>query len=275
MGPFRKKGKKSNSAKKSVKKAIKAASAKIFTKKVKNVVSNLAEKKVYRYSYSLTEVAGLNYFTGSAWGLDNGIFAVTPFQNRISITQGTTQSTRIGNKIRTHSNILDGILITQPYNLSYNAVPQPTNVLLYIFKIKGGGDTFDATMSGFYQNNNSSITPTSTLLDTLLEVNSDNYTVLYKRMYKVGFAENAATGNDPNNQRYTNNDYKRNVRFRIDLTKYTDKVIKYNDNSTTPTNNILYCAIMPIPTDSYIPSAGNGIRPVGLVLNQTFTYTDD
>lgn len=252
----------------------KKASKKVFRKAVKRVLDSTAEKKIVRYNYSLTSVAGIGYYNSVSWGLDNGLFVISPLNNRLDITSGTGQSNRIGNRIRTYSAMLNCVLLTQPHETNYNPIPKPMDVLVYIYKVKGGGNTVQNTLSGFYQNNNSSIAPTSSQLDTLLPVNLDTYTVLYKRMFKLGFATNTGTGSQNVYQNYTSNDYKRTCRFRVNLTKLLDKVYRFDDTTDTPTNSLLYMAVMPVASDNVIPAAGNGLRPVGLMMDQYMRFTD-
>lgn len=258
-----------------IRKAIRKENKRIFNKKVKSVITSMAEKLEVRYGYSKTGIAGISYYNSTGtWGLDDGLFVISPYQNRLSIVQGDAQNSRQGNRIRTKSAWLNGILTTQPYHVTYNPNPQPMDVLVYIYKVKGGGDTVQSTLAGFYQNNASTTAPQTNQYDTLLPINTDTYTLCWRRLFKLGPAENAATGNDATNQRWSNNDYKRTCRFRVNLTKFYDKVFKYDDNSGSPTNNILYMAVLPINTDNSTPAVGNGLRPVGLVFNQTFRYLD-
>lgn len=259
-----------------VKKAIKTARRKVFRNAVTKIVKGLAEKKMVREQQSLTSVAGLGYYNSDAscWGLDKGIFIISPYQNRLNIPQGDGQGDRVGNSVRTVNSYIWGALYTQPYDIGYNPTPRPMDVMLYIVQRKGQGDTAMTTLSGFYQNNSTSQAPSSGQIDTLLPINRDQYTVYYKRMFKLGFADNTGTGVDGTYQRYTNNDYKRTCRFRINVTKYLRKIYKYSDTATTPSCNALYMIIMPVNSDTTIPASGNNLRPIGLIYNQQYTFVD-
>lgn len=259
---------------KSVKKAVVKAKNTMFSNKVRRVVNNLAEKKIVRYNYSLGDVAGVGYYNSVSWGLDNGLFVISPINNRLDINQGDGQAQRTGNRIRTYSAWLNCNLVTAKYNATYNPTPTLIDCLVYIYRVKAGGNTVQTVLSGFYQDNNSSIAPTVSQLDTLLPTNTDSYTVLWKRMFKLGFAENAATGNDANQQRYSNNDYKRSCRFRVNLTKFYNKIYRYSDTDDTPFNSLLYMAILPVNADGTIPGIGNGLRPVQCFISQSYRFTD-
>ncbi|MBC6626281.1 hypothetical protein [Pseudomonas sp.] len=257
-----------------VRKALRSANRKVFNRKVRSVITTMAEKHEARFGYMKTDVAGIGYYNSVSWGVDDGLFVISPLQSRLAIVQGDAQNSRQGNRIRTQSSWLNGVLTVQPYNAAYNPNPRPIDCLVYIYKVRGGGNSVQSTLAGFYQNNATTTAPQTSLYDTVFPINTDTYQVVWRRMFKLGAAANPGTGIDNNNQRWESNDYKRTCRFRVNLTKFYDKVWRYDDNTPTPTNNILYLAILPINSDNTIPASGNGLRPVGFVMNQTFRYLD-
>jgi len=67
----------------------------------------------------------------ASWGLDNGVYTLHPTQNRISIAQGTGQGQRVGNRIRTKSSYIKGILFTQQQNANNKKEKFKTNTSGY------------------------------------------------------------------------------------------------------------------------------------------------
>lgn len=232
------------------------------------------EVKQVRMLYNNTGGFGLPDFNSASWSLDNGIYTLHPTQNRISIAQGTGQGQRVGNRIRVKSCYISGILYAQQQNAAYNPTPKPCEVVMYIYRLIGGGNTVDTTMTNFYQNGNTAGSPTGSLVDLTFPINKDRYRIVYRRVFKIGPADNTGTGSSAGLQYFANNDYKRNQRFYIPLTKYMDKIIRYNDTSLTCNNDTLYLAILPLMADGSANAAGNALLPVNCSMTQVFNYTD-
>lgn len=232
------------------------------------------EVKTYRYLYSNTGAFGCPDFNSVNWGLDNGVYLLNPTQNRIAISQGTGQGQRVGNNIRTKSSYISGILYANQQNASYNVTPKPYEVMFIIYKIIGQGNIADVTLTGLFQNANTQSTPTGTLQDLTMPFNKDRYRIFYKKVFKIGPAENTGTGASAGLAYFSNNDYKRNQRFYIPLTKYMDKRMKYNDTATNVQNDNLYLAILPLACDGSQQVAGNFLAPVNCLMTQTYNYTD-
>lgn len=232
------------------------------------------ETKTVRYSYINTGGFGLPDFNGTTWGLDNGIYQLHPNQNRIQISLGVQQNQRVGNRVRMKSSYISGIFYTQQQNATYNPTPKPVEVLCMIYRKIGGGNTIDTTMSGFFQNGGGTTTPTGSLIDLTLPVNKDAYKVYYRRVFKIGPADNTGTGSSIGLQYFANNDYKRNQRFFIPLTKYLDKNIRFNDSNNNCQNDVVYMAMIPLMADGTINTAGNALLPVSCIMNQVYNYTD-
>lgn len=232
------------------------------------------EVKTTRYMYSNTGAFALPDYNSVNWGLDNGVYLLNPTQNRIAISQGTGQGQRVGNSIRTKSSYLSGILYANQQNASYNVTPKPYEVMFVIYKIIGQGNTADVTLTGLFQNGNTQSTPTGTLQDLTMPINKDKYRIYYRKVFKIGPAENTGTGSSTGLQFYANNDYKRNQKFYIPLTKYMDKRMKFNDAEQNVRNDNLYLAILPLACDGTQGVAGNFAAPVNCIMTQTYNYTD-
>lgn len=256
------------------KKAYSATRKPYIAKVVKRTMKSMAEVKQTRILYTKSDNTGLSPYNSSNWSLDNGLFALSPVQNRIEIPQGDGEGNRIGNRVTTKSSYLTGCFYPTAYDTVFNPTPRPQDVMVIIYKIIGGGSTITSTLSTLFQNGNTASGPTSSLIDTTLPINTDKYKIFYKKIFKIGSADNTGSGSATANQFYANNDYKRNQRFYIPLTKFMDKVYKYDNSNLSANNNMLYMAVLPMNCDGSQPAAGNLLRTVSMIMTQVYKYTD-
>lgn len=257
-----------------VRKAVRRAPSKVQKKMVQRVVRSMAETKQTRILYTKTDITGLAPYNGVNWALDNGLFALSPVQNRIDIAQGDGEGDRTGSRITTKASYLSGIFYAPPYDVTYNPTPRPQEVMVIIFKVIGGGSNIISDLTGLFQGGNSTVSPTTSLIDTTLPFNTDKYRVFYKRIFKVGVSDAGGTGTSAVYQSYTNNDYKRNCRFFIPITKYLDKIMKYDGSSRSANNAQLYMAVLPVNADGSQPASGNSLRTVCMVMTQVYKFQD-
>lgn len=231
---------------------------KAVAKICKRVITNMAEKKTVRYNWAKSFGA----YNTTNWSLD-GIYPLTPQASFTDIAQGTGQGNRVGNRITVRKLIFNGIMNTEGYDINFNASPQPLEVLMVIFRNRADPNTFTTNLTNFFQNGNGASSPNGTTTDTIFPINTDRYTVYYKRIFKLGFAEYNGTGVDSNNQKWSNNDYKLNQRFYVDCTKYVNKVMRFNDTVNTPITPVLHVAFLPMRADgSGVSAATNAMMKV-------------
>lgn len=226
---------------------------KAFTKLVQAVISrNLENKSRQAFRTSM----GCIYPQPGGSYIEYGLVPVSPVDSTglvvdsaIVIKQGTGQGQRVGNTIRTKYASIKGIL--RP-NLSTADVPVPLEVVMYIFKMKdqSSGNTLfyanDLVANEFYQRNNSYGGVTGELIDIVSAINQDMVHLYHKRVFKLGTSEGSTTGGKPNN------DFAFNRKFSINITSYLPKVIKYNDDTGTPSINPLYMLILPYRADGSV-----------------------
>lgn len=267
---------------KKVKKSLKAS------KTVKNIVkrefSKMIKVKDKRFSVANIGVnvstglplasSALPFYNNAAFAIGNGCWIISPSPSSQAIAQGTGQGDRISNSIRIKKSTINMYLWQMGYDATYNPTPQPVNVIMIIYKIKGQGNTASASLSGLFQNGNTQSSPSNQLLDLCLPFNKDLYTVYYKKVIKVGFASNAGTGIDNAEQRFDSNDYMSCPHVKVDITKYLDTVYKYNDASTTPTNDFVYLAMWPVYNNNTFELATSNIYPYGATIDFYTQYTD-
>lgn len=153
-----------------------------------------------------------------------------------TITQGTGQANRIGNKIRL-SRLNFSFLIWA--KKADNGVQVPLDVCMYVFTDKLApttqtpGPIVDAlngtgTNPYFFQAGNSTQGAAGTISDELLRVNDDRFTLHKKKIFKISLA---------NQTLWHNNDYKNSRKFTINLAKYMPKNVQWSDGNATALNS--------------------------------------
>lgn len=150
--------------------------------------------------------------------------------NIFSLSQGPGQSQRIGNIIKLKRWIVKGTFLadTSPTTL----FPYQGVVNLYLLR-RYDYQPVTTTLDGFYQDGNITYSPQGQAMERLFPINTDVYKVYWHRKFKLGFAD-GTSGN-------ANNDFKLTPSFGLDICKYVckNKVIKYDDAATDPTDQLL------------------------------------
>lgn len=240
---------------------------------VRKELDKMAEVKQVAYTWNQIGSGGLaNYSLGAGtWGVNN-IIPFFPQTSYLSIAQGTGQGARVGNSIRTHSLIYEGVLYPNQYNATYNPTPIPQEVMFLLISRKDTGDTLLTQLSALYQVGSATANPDGTLMDIIRDFNRDLYNVHYKRVFKIGAAENVGTGAVPGFQNYASNDFAYNRKFKMDLTKYIDKVVKFNDatNTQTGAKNYIFGVWMTCDADG----TGATHQPTCVTSNLIFKFID-
>lgn len=240
---------------------------------VRKALDRLTETKQVAYTWNQIGSNGLaNYSSGSGvWGVRN-IIPFFPQATYLNIAQGNTQGTRVGNSVRTHSLVYSGVVYPNQYNASYNPYPIPQEVMFLLLSRKDTGDTLLTTLTGLYQTGGATANPDGTVFDIVRDFNYDLYNIHYKRVFKIGAAENVGTGAVPGFQNYASNDFKYNQKFRMDLTKYIDKIVKFNDSTNTQTGgkNYIFGVWMTCDADG----TGSTYEPTCITSQLVYKYKD-
>lgn len=228
-----------------VSKVSKVVRSKVFKKKVQRIVNSNLETKVVNYranDKNILNVASADW-VGTVLNLVPG---GTGGNNMFTISQGDGQGQRSGNIITPKGLYLRGIVRAAPaYDPVTNYNPCPMYVTMYVARLKqhlSDSSTELETVidNTVFQNGSSSLGMSGLPNDLLNTFNSDQITLLYKRVFKLGFAEypSSAGSNVANNtyQRYMNNDFKVMRMFKINLSKFLPKKMKFNDTTDICTN---------------------------------------
>lgn len=241
---------------------------------VKKALDNLTESKSVQYTWNQIGSGGLCNWaaTTATWNTNNvrAFFPVTT--DGLVIAQGTGEANRVGNSVRTRSLIYSGVIYPNQYNATYNPTPIPQEVCFMLISRKDTGDTNPGTFAALYESGNSSANPDGTVFDLVREINTDLYTVHYKRVFKIGAAENTGTGAVAGFQNYANTDFKYNQKFKMDLTKYIDKEIRFNDssNGATAMKHYIWGVWMTCDADG----TGSTHQPTCVTSQLVYKYSD-
>lgn len=245
---------------------------KVVKEEVVKRVMEIAETKMAVYPWTCLQANGLCNYNNASWSTFN-ILAITPFAGYLTISQGTGQNDRLGNKIRTSRLTYRGVLHANPYNVTYNSSPTPQVVMFVVFKKRDlGGNTLLTSIPSFYQTGTGATAPQGSMFDICAPFNKDLYEIKYKRVFKVGASVNTGGGTAPNWQNMANNDFSRAAVFNMDLTKYIPKTILYNDGSSTPACDTVYACWLPCPSDGTTGSSVN--VPLQLTSEVTYEFKD-
>lgn len=169
------------------------------------------------------------------------------------ISQGTGQSNRVGNKIRTVSNTLRFQFRMADYNAATNSPAMPWTVAWFIGYQKNTPlNQPDTVFPFFWQDGNGAFGPTGAVADMLFTVNSDYWTVFKRGKFMLGhssYAPPSTTGVGPETMYYANNDLSMVKNLSINLTKYTIKNVRFNDGTGTPTTRSIFMWFFVYPID--------------------------
>lgn len=250
----------------------KKAPTKMVSKAVKSYVSKAIHRNIENKSYQVGYSADLGSYNSN-----NILYAtaLTPYVGGLSVTQGVTQSTRIGNQIKLRKLRFNFVLSARTYNAGNNPSPQPCDIEMMICSLKSASGEMPTNIdiANLYQLNASSIPPSGFIYDMTQKVNTDLFHV-YKRMrFKVGYSTAGGTGINAGAQSFANNDYKLNIIRNLDITKYAPKTITYNDNSQTPTSRCLFVLFNVMPTVGGSTFAA-GVYPVRIDSTIFIDYED-
>lgn len=235
----------------------------------REMTRNMETKSIQQYNLDRTlRTPGDPFFD------DNNVFALGPDPSTMLILQGTGNASRIGNRIRTKKLTIKGVFTPTGYDGVYNPGPTPMQIKMYVFY-----DKYDPTAvprpdaSGdFFDNGNGTRTFARDVTDMMMPVNTDRYRILTTRKFKLGFQQYTGSGNNPPNGNYSNNDFKLNCNFSLDLTKYYPKNVRFMDNSSLPTTRSLYCMVEAVTCSG--SATQTFIRGVQMQYVQEYKYTD-
>lgn len=165
------------------------------------------------------------------------------------ISQGTDDGKRIGNKIKLVKGTLKGFVNIRPYDVTLNPNPLPVWVKIWLCRYTSfNTNALSATSSStdFFQVSSGNVGFQGSMLDMVLPMNPDNWTMLDSRTFKLGVTNSLATGPTSTAGYLDNSDMAQ--QFMFDLTPHASTLI-FNDTSITPLNNNLFVAFQVVRAD--------------------------
>lgn len=238
-----------------------------FNKRVKMVVSGMAENKVANYRNTINMQAA----TATNWATT--VIPITPYTSYLAIDQGTGQGQRVGNAIRIKKLKISGVLRPLPYNVTTNTDPVPLFIKLMFMTRKDSSTAVSTNVSDLLQYGSSAESPGFQLVNLTRPVNTDDWMVHTVRTFKLGYATYDGTSIDPGAQSFANNDFKLNHFVNIDLTKYCPKLIKFDDNTFLPSTRNIVMYPFVYRADSSTPISAAEI-PALFEMNLDIQYED-
>jgi len=190
----------------------------------------------------------------------------------MTINQGVGSSGRIGNEIKTKKLTWKGIIAPLPYDATYNNLPTPVVLKLWIFYDKTDPTAIPAPLSNFFQYGGTNKGFSNDLVDTIFPENTDRYRILTTRTFKLGFANYEGSGLNAAAQAFANNDFKFNQEFSIDLTKYYPQRVRFDENVGTPTTRGLFAQFTVVRADGAAMNAA--VIPCNFQFVQDYVYED-
>lgn len=233
-------------------------------KYVKSAIHRNIENKM-RYNYAANQPIQTGQNSTMTWPL---------IPSGISV--GVYAGDRIGNCIKPVKGIWKCNVNLLPYDATNNNQPRPVWVKIWVVRdLKNAGQlaTMDSTsFVNFFNGNNTSLPFQNNTLDTVFDVNTDNFRVLTTRMFKLGCTSMYNVAPLPNTTTsYLDNSVMAKS-ITIDYTKYVRKQLKYQDNvSGLPNNDNLYFVIQAVACDG---SSSLDQRMIEMHYTNRFYYED-
>jgi len=240
-------------------------------KVIRREIARTEEVKAKQQFVSLKQL----WTTGNV-NFPNNVVSLGPQPGSLPINQGTGQGDRIGNKIMTKKLTFKGVITPVDWDTTLNPNPRPLQVKMVLLYDREDPNDPPIPGSTFFQDGGSTTGFTGTQMDLIKPYNEDRYRILMTKTWKLGFASYTGTASSSANQlewqAYSNNDFKLNINFNIDVTKYYPKQVKFNDNNSTPMNRGLFALFYCISADGTVMPAA--WQPAWLTFMQDYRFTD-
>jgi len=255
-------------SRKAIKSATVSVKAKGLRKAIKREVDRLAEKRTATFQTN-TEIENASWTTFA--NMSGGFWPLSPYNGYLTIAQGSTQGARTGNKIRVAKAKLSLILYPQPYDAVSNPSPRPQYVKFWFVRPKAQANSTTLTINNFFQNGASALAFNGGLVDLNNQVNSQQYTLLGSKVYKLGNATISQPG-VTNSQLFANNDFPVSVIKTLDITKYLYKEYQFNDSDNTAINDMTVMFVEGINADG--TAIANGVWSSNMNFRVSVDYVD-
>jgi len=188
---------------------------------------------------------------------DFNAYPMAPLNTYWTVPQGTGQGNRVGNIIKVRKCTLSYVLRPAQYDALTNPNPQPSEVVMFLGYVRNtpAFAPVPGDINQLFQAGSSSLAPVGSLKDIISIYNTDYWMIKKSWRHKLGFANNAGSGNSPASQSFANNDFKLNVVKRLDITKHMPKTCVFNDTSSTTNTKNLFLMFYAVSTNGGVYSS--------------------
>jgi len=163
-----------------------------------------------------------------------------------TLSQGTGNSQRIGNSVKVRRAFIRGHVNLTPYNAQFNPLVGPIMIKIWLLKSKlvNSPVLADTQMAAdFFEANNTTVGPQANMLDMILTENKEKFVIFKTKKFELGATSSqsavAALPLNLDNSKFT-------IPFYFSFGKHLKKVTRYNDASTSCTNNNLFLAFQAV-----------------------------
>lgn len=231
--------------KKMVRKSVRKSRRVSGKPKLSSTIKKYVKKEVHR---NIENKEKLNYVANQSIQVGNAGTSTYPLL--MNIVQGTGDSDRVGNQIRTVKGQIKLCVNLRPYDVSTNPNPQPTWVrVLVVRDLKNSGQlsTMDATAWGcFWRGNNTTLGIQGNPLDMNFEVNKDYFRLLYDKVFKLGIGNHISGPTNPSSY-FDNSPMAK--KLTINWGKFAKKQLKFTEGNNYPNNDNLYIVFLSCSAD--------------------------
>ena len=251
-------------ARKTTKKA--KASHKVATVgMVKKMIAGRIEKKFYTLASSNVAVTIQN---NTAPALGAGCIDCLPV-----LVQGSTSSTRVGNRVSCKKSVIKGVMALQAYDAITNPYAGPVWVKQWLVSMRNNNATNPtaADWLNFFKTNNTSTGFYGNSQDIVAPIDNDYWVCHKTRTFRLGATSNSASIPQATSVEFDNT--KCTATFSYSIGKHLSKLI-YNDaTSATALNKNLWLVTEPVYMTNNTASGGL-VAPIKLTYNLQVNYED-
>lgn len=205
---------------------------------VRKEVARTEEVKSVQYGSTLGTPRAFSTVSATNFN-PNGIVYVLPgtFAGT-NISVGGQEGQRIGNSVRTKSLVMTAMFYPSPYNVTTNPAPAPSEVVLWMFRLKPNQTDSIATVAtiaagSFFQSNLGNIGMSGQLDDIINPVNPGQISMIAMKRFKLGFSAYGNSGASASQQHFHNNDFKYNHKLTWNVTRHCPKLMSWDDTGAT------------------------------------------
>jgi len=166
--------------------------------------------------------------------------------------QGLGQGNRIGNQIHIRSGKL--CMFVNCNRNSANMINSPLMVRVWVLSSKLTNANAAPAFTSFFQTGSGTAGFQESMLDMLLPVNKDAFTVYFDRTYKIGLGSVYSTVTDTTNSLDSSSF---NQRIDVEWGSHFKQALDYNDSDNVPTNRNLFVVFQAIRADGQATVSDN------------------